>query len=163
MTGPYGPGNPDPARVQAYLGDVASAMAEHGYTLQAVFGSRPGDAFTYTVGLTGVGLPELWLGTLAPEQAGAILRELVDRIREAHPTGGSLEPGPIDAGFTVGFRLRGPVDPVEAQVGLARQMHPLSEVSVMQVLWPDDAGRFPDEAAYDAGRFPQRLLPVLDS
>lgn len=142
---------PDPAAMDAYLGRVAALIDEHGVMLQAVFGDSVADAFTYTVGLTGRGLPELWLGTLAPEQAGPILNAAAKQT--------ALEPGPLDLGFSVPFRIRGPVDVDEAAVGVARQMHPLSDVVVLQVLWPDEAGLFPDEPGYDE-RFPQRVLPL---
>lgn len=155
MTGPDP--SPDPAAMDAYLGRVASIIDEHGVMLQVVFGDSVADAFTYTVGLTGRGLPELWLGTLAPAQAGPILNAAAKKQRAR---GGAFQPGRLDLEFSVDFRVHGPVDVDEAAVGVARQMHPLSDVVVLQVLWPDEAGLFPDEPGYDERRFPQRVLPL---
>lgn len=147
-------GDPTAARMDAYLATVAAQIDEHGWMLQGVFGDKAEDAFTYTVGLTGRGLPELWLGTLSPQQAGGVLNAAAQRLVDGDLR---LEPGEVDLGFSVPFRLRGPCDADEAHVGVARQMHPLSVVSVWQVLWPDAAGRWPDEPEYDR-ELPQRLL-----
>lgn len=154
---PYGPGNPDPARVEAYLGESARILAEHGWMVQSVFGTRPDAGFAYTVGLTGAGLPELWLGTLAPEQAAVILNTAAAQQLDRAV---AFQPGRLDLEFSVEFRVHGPVDPDAAQVGMARQMHPLSDVAVLQLLWPDESGLFPDEDGYDMSRFPQRVLPL---
>lgn len=147
-------------RVDPYLARIAGLMEEYGWAVQAVFGATPADAFSYTVGLTGKDLPELWLGTLAPAQAQAILNDaaavLVERGPLPAPFAGALE------GMTWGveFRLRGPCDPEAAQVNVAETLQPMSEVVVCQLLWPDDVGRYPDEDGYDGERYPQRLLPL---
>lgn len=146
---------PTRAQMDAYLASVAAQIDEHGWMLQAVFGDEPGSGFTYTVGLTARDLPELWLGTLTPQQAGGVLNAAARMLIDGDLP---LEAGEVDLGFSVPFRLRGPVDTAEAHVGVASQMHPLSLVTVWQVLWPDAAGRWPDEPEYDAAGMPQRVL-----
>jgi hypothetical protein len=67
---------------------------------------------------------------------------------------------PVDAGFSVPFRLRGPV--TGAEVYIAERLQPDLPVTVLQVLWPDPAGRFPDEPGYDHAGFPQQVLDLDD-
>lgn len=149
------------SRLDAYLAQTAALMEEHGWAVQAVFGATPADAFAYTVGLTGKDLPELWLGTLAPGQAQAILNDaaavLVERGPLPAPFAGVLE----GMQWGVKFRLRGPCDPEAAAVNVAQTLHPTSVITVCQLLWPDDVGRYPDEEGYDGETYPQRLLPLL--
>lgn len=142
------------------LGRLAEMVTRSGWALQGVFGSTVDDVFTYTVGMTERGLPELWLGSLNPNQAGPILNDL-GRLHTARP-GGLPYDEPIDAEYSIPFRLRGPVQPRAAQVFAAFGMYGEQVVTLAQVLWADSAGRFPDEAGYDAVAFPQRLLPLVD-
>lgn len=141
------------ARVQQYLGQVAEAITEHGLVIQAVVG-KPVESFSYTVGRTENSLPELWIGTMHPAQAHMLLTALVDT--DAH------EPGFIDCGMTVRLLLRGPVDLDAAEVGVARGLYGFEPdaIEVLQVLWPDLDGVFPDAEGYDQVCFPQRLLPL---
>lgn len=156
-TAPYGPGNPDPARVAAYETFLAQQLADKPFVVQAVFGDAAADAFAYTIGLTGRGLPELWCSGLGPQSADAVLGTAGDFLLEA---GAPLLPG-ADLrvpNLSVPLRFTALVDPVAAEVNMARMIHPLSVVEVLQVLWPDDAGRFPEHPDYNADRFPQRIL-----
>lgn len=147
-----------------YEQKLQALIDEHGWACQNVFppdGGGPEDSFTYTVGLTRKDLPELWLGTLAPNQASMILNAVARHTVDHGP----VEPGTLALeDWSVPFRIHGPCDVDSAEAFLARRMHAdlPTEVLIMQVLWPDEAGRFPGEADYDETKFPQRLLPLAD-
>ncbi len=140
------------------LGDLANLISAHGWALQGVFGDTPDSMFTYTVGLTEKGLPELWLGTLSPRQAGPILNDLarLSISRDGLPVG-----EPLDIEWSVPFRLRGPVTIDDSEAFAAKAMYGEEAVTVLQGLWADSQGRSPDEDGYDALRFPQRLVECV--
>jgi hypothetical protein len=140
------------------LGRLAEMVSRSGWALQGVFGDTVESVFTYTVGLTEAGLPELWAGSLDPRQAGQFLNVLA---RRALDLGGLPVGEPVDAGFNVPFRLRGPVQPRAGEAFAAFQMYGEDAVALLQVLWPDAADKYPDEWGYDHAGFPQRLLPLV--
>lgn len=144
-------------RMDEYLQGVAALVEQHGWAVQAVFGDQPGEAFSYTVGLTDKGLPELWLGSIGPDAATEILNACA-RWLLAAGADGLVNGAEFDAEFSVPFRLRGPCSLQAAEVKVAQALHPLSEVAVWQVLWPDEAGLFPADEGYDTVKYPQRLL-----
>lgn len=139
----------------AHLKHLADLIARDGFALQFVIGENPAGTFGYTVGLTARGLPELWIGSLHPQQAGEFLADIAHLQLES---GKPLEPGLVDAGYTHPFRIRGPVVVDAAQVFLASAIAD-RPVTVMQVLWCDLAGRYPGDPDYSI-RWMQRLLPL---
>jgi hypothetical protein len=167
----------DPKRLRETMEEVAAELAErmdavdehhrdliaeHGWSLQTVLGDEHSYGFTYTVGLTAKGLPELLLDTLAPRQAGPVLNACADHM---------VEHGPLEVpdpsvllrlpDWSVPFRLHGPIDPQAAEAFLAlRFAEDPGEVRLLQVLWPDEEGRYPGDDGYDVETFPQRLMPV---
>lgn len=131
------------------------------WAVQGVFGGigHSGDLpFAYTIGLTALELPELWIGTMPMPQGARILNDLAVLARER----GGLPIGElIDAEWSTKFRTHGPVDLEAARVAIATEVYPWPQiVTVVQILWCDEAGRFPGEPDYDQARFPQRLLPM---
>ena len=147
-----------------YVARMAEIIAEKGWAVQAVGAATAPESFCYTVGLAQRGLPELWLGTLAPAQAGGILNAVAQAAIDGAVV---LLPGAIvDVAYSTPFRLRGPVDPEAAEAFVALRLQgdlpgiPGVPVRVLQVLWPDQEGLFPDDPGYDQARFPQRLLEV---
>ncbi len=158
-TPPYGPGNPDPERVAAYETYLAQQLNDKDFVVQSVFGTTRDDTFAYTVGLTGRGLPELWCSGLGPDTATAVLGIAGGWLINA---GAPLAPG-LDLRvpeLSVPLRFTALVDAAAAEVSMARMIHPLSVVEVVQVLWPDDEGRFPEHPTYNSERFAQRILPA---
>ncbi len=139
------------------LGKLAELIAEHGWAVQGVFGDTRDSVFSYTVGLSERSLPEFWLGTLDPRQAQPILNNLA---RLALSRGRLPVDEPIDIEWSIPFRLRGPVDKQASEAFAAKALYGWEAVEVVQVLWADRQGRFPDEEGYDGEGFPQRLLPL---
>lgn len=144
------------ANLDAYLAMVRTKIDDEALVVQHVLpaGGGPG-GYSYTLGLTDEALPELWIDGLRPKHAAQILEDVAVKAT----VGGGVEPGVVDVGWSTPLRIRGPVAVEEAEVFVASQMWPHPYVvSVMQVCWPDTAGRFPDDDGYDGARFPQRLL-----
>lgn len=147
-----------------YLARIAEIIAEKGWAVQAVGGDTAAESFCYTVGLAQMGHPELWIGTLDPRQGGGILNAVAQAGIDGKV---NFAPGEVDVAYSTPFRLHGPVDPEAAEAFVALRLQgdlpgiPGVEVRMLQVLWPDEAGRFPGDDGYDAGRFPQRLLEVV--
>jgi hypothetical protein len=142
-----------------YLDGLRATIAKHGWAVQGVFAAegQEGGSFSYTVGMTEAGLPELWVDSLDPRMAAGIL----NAVGQVQCSRGVALDGEVDAGYSVPFRVRGPVDNEAAEAFTALAMYPHPQiVEVRQVLFPDAAGRFPDEDGYDAEALPQRVLPL---
>ncbi len=140
-----------------YLDQVQAIVAQHGHAVQIALGDSIIEHFTYTVGLTPKARPELWIGSLSIHQAGSLLNDLVrNEPPDAFVHGALLGA----ARWTIALRIRGPVDMGAAQINVATCLYPDLPVSCLQLLWPDPAGLYPDNAGYDQAGFPQRLLPL---
>jgi hypothetical protein len=145
-------------RQYEYLVGVAEKIRTHGWAVQGVFGDGAEDTFSYTVGLAARGLPELWIGGMSPQQAAAILNDLASvAVDEGSFADGASLRGRAD--WSMPMRIRGPVSPAAAEVGVARALQPKVDVGVQQVLWPDAEGVYPDEDGYNTLGFPQPVLP----
>lgn len=144
------------ADLDRVMEDVLAKIAAHGWMVQGVFGDTAESVFSYTVGLTEKGLPELFVATLDPRQATPILNDLA---RLAVARQGLPVDEDIDIDYSIPFRLRGRCLPRDAEAFTAISLYGEQGVDVMQVLWQDAAGRFPTEQGYDQAGFPQRLLP----
>lgn len=104
--------------------------------------------FAYTVGLFGIGHPELLIFGVDPETAGAVLNDLSGRIRAGH----DLTPGDLLA--FAGWRHRAIVEVIpnpgeivfEANRFYRRPRE--ASVDVFQLTLDDRAGRFPGDTGY---------------
>lgn len=153
------------AATQAWLDQedamVADIIRRHGWFIQYVGGglcSRPdcgcseedGPAFAYTVGLFGLGHPELLIFGTDPGTAAGVLNELGERIR----AGATLLPGQL---FTfeqwphrvIPEQVPNPGDIVFA-ANRFYQRPDQASVPVIQLSYDDLAGRFPWESGYAA-------------
>lgn len=140
--------------LDAYLEQVRDRVAADGFAVQHVGGEPGALRYSYTVGLTADPSPEYWISGLLPLQAHGVLADAVRATREHGPLTGRVL---LD--WSVPFIVRGPVALDEAAVYTATALYPPpTVVAVSQILWPDAAGRYPDEDLYDAAGFPQVLL-----
>ena len=143
--------------MDAFVVQIMDKITEYGWAVQGVFGTD-GDpsCFSYTVGLTSMDKPELFLDALNPRQATGVLNAVATRVRD-----NALDPalgGTFDAEFSCPFQWRGPIDPEWAEANLAHTIY--GEITLFQVLWPDVDGLFPTDSGYNVERFPQRLMPL---
>lgn len=144
------------AWVDQWEAQVTSIIRRHGWFIQYVGGdtcSRPGcqcppddgPPFAYTVGLFGMNHPELLLFGLPPGPAASVLNSLAERVR----SGESLLPGIEVEVEAWGRKVIPEVVPNPGEIVFSandfyRRPDEFS-VSVLQISYPDEAGRFPWE------------------
>jgi hypothetical protein len=157
-----GNGSP-PARIDAYLDKAREIIDRHGWMVQYVFPTGDGDLeapFAYTVGLTVRDHPELLITGLPDQVAHELLNDLARRVHHGNQR---LRDGQIlndvIQGYPARLRLGCPVDAI--QPGTVRAVYgPLAGAVLLQLLWPDNRGVFPDQPGWDTTRMPQPLLEV---
>lgn len=143
---------------------VAAIIRRHGWFIQYVGGtcSRPGctcasgddePEFAYTVGLFGLGHPELLILGAGQHTSAGVLNELGDRVRAGH----DMVPGELITFAQWPHRIVPEVVPNPGEIVFSANRHyqrpPEASVPVLQLSYDDMHGRFPWEDGY-AG--PQR-------
>lgn len=138
-----------------YLREVVLPCIERcGWMVQAVLGSRAHAPFAYTVGLTGMGLPELLVTGLSQERAAVLLNLMAEHWRHtdrvvAH--GEQLEL--LDGRLLEVVDLPHP----EAHVLTAGSVYG-DAVRAQQLVWADDRGCWPWDARFRGRRGGQPVL-----
>nr|WP_255479315.1 DUF4262 domain-containing protein [Quadrisphaera sp. RL12-1S] len=149
-------------RVDHRVVEVVEALDEHrrlideqGWTVVSVGGAgRRALPFSHTVGLTRLGHPELLVSGRAPAEARYLLDVLGDEVlagRRFH-VGDLLQRDPWPSLRLL--RVTSPDALVVAQAVAADDV----EVPALQVVWCDDAGRWPWDAGRPAGAVDQQLF-----
>lgn len=133
--------------MNGYLQHCEELIAKSGWMVQSVIGQPP---FGYTVGLSRRGLPELVMVGLPPKTAHTILNAIARRLVDGACT---IEDGKLDHEVLQGFpAIYRKVPPAAVQDHL-RVLIALSPAEqppeVFQVVWPDQMGNFPGDAAAD--------------
>jgi hypothetical protein len=130
-------------------------IRQHGWAVRHVgAGSSPADsAFSYTVGLTALGHPEVVVTGLPFEHAQIFLDNIGADVR----AGQRFEPGHVaddltDPGAPVAFVA------VENTTGLTAVAQVYGRVDAVQMVWPDSTGRMPWAEGY---RNPPGAQPLL--
>jgi Domain of unknown function (DUF4262) len=113
-------------------------------------GDPSSQRFAYTVGLFGLGHPELLIFSVTPRAAAGFLNDLGNRIRD----GQDFVPGQLLTFDGCPRRAVVEVVPNPGQIVFAANRHyqrpPEASVPVFQLSYDDRAGRFPWEADYAA-------------
>lgn len=139
---------------------VAAIIRRHGWFIQYVGGacSRPGCAcepgdepdFAYTVGLFGLGHPELLILGAGQQTSAGVLNELGARVR----AGADLVPGQLITFAQWRHRIVPEVVPNPGEIVFSANRHyqrpPEVSVPVLQLSYDDRQGRFPWEVGYAA-------------
>ena len=132
---------------------VAALIREHGCYIQLVGGYGCGDCeeqttFAYSIGLFGLGHPELLMFGADPATAGSVINNVFARVR----SGGDLVPGQL---LTFdGWRHRVMVEtvPNPGEIVFAANRHyqrpDEASVPVFALTWDDTEGRFPWDDGY---------------
>lgn len=159
------------ARIQAWLDQedarMKSVIRRHGWAIEYIGGefcSVPGcegsddegPPFAYTVGLFGLGHPELLVFGLDPETTYAVLNDLGNRVRDD----GNLIPGQMITFEEWENRVVPEAIPNPGEIVFSANrfyQRPANfSVPVLQLSYDDDAGRFPwDEGFTNPGRQPR--------
>jgi hypothetical protein len=153
------------AQIVAFLdqedAEVVSCIKKYGVYIQYVGGRAcsccqgepdddDGPPFAYTVGLFGLGHPELVIVGAGMHTSAGVLNELSDRVQ----AGGSLLPGELITFEQWPHRIvPEPVpNPGEILYAANRHYQRPAEVSVpaLQLSYDDTSGRFPWEDGYEA-------------
>lgn len=126
---------------------TTETVRRHGWMVQYVMGEEQSPPFAYTVGLFGLGHPELVVFGLDYESAMGLLNLLGEKVRENHD---------ISAGQILSFdgtdtRVRADVLPNAGDVVFAAnrfyQRPDEASVPALQLTW-DIGGAFPGEPGY---------------
>lgn len=151
-------------QLQAWLDQedarVASTIRKHGWAVEYVGGSgcscpddeheSDGPPFAYTIGLFGLGHPELLILGVPPQTAIGVLNELGGRIRAGH----DLIPGTIINFDQWPHRVipEEVPNPGDIVFGANRHYQRPSEASVpvLQLSYDDPSGLFPWDPGYCA-------------
>ncbi len=151
------------ARTQAWLdqeaANVAATIRRYGWFIQYVGGdscSRPGcdcpesddPPFAYTVGLFGLAHPELLILGVGPHTAAGVINTLGGRVRD----GEALLPGQLITFDEWPHRIIPETVPNPGEIVLEAnryyQRPAEASVSVLQLSYDDNEGRFPWEENY---------------
>jgi hypothetical protein len=137
------------------LTDLVRLIREHGWAVRHVGpGPEPGRAaFSYTVGLTAMGHPEVVITGLPFDHAQTFLNNVGADVRD----GKRFEPGLVtedltSPGASVVFLA------VSDTTGLTAAKQVYGRVQAVQMVWPDGAGRLPWVEGYNNRPDTQPLL-----
>ncbi|WP_374314868.1 DUF4262 domain-containing protein [Microbacterium sp.] len=145
---------PDPATI-AWLDQqdkrTAQTIRRHGTSIEYVVGDmrRRQTPFAYTIGLFGMGHPELLVFGLDARTTGLLLNDVADRVR----AGRDIVPGELLEFGGWGHRVTVEAVPNPGDIAFAanRYYQRPDEVSVelLQLTYDDREGRFPWEDGYE--------------
>jgi len=132
--------------------DLDALIHEHGWAVRHVGASAHEAAFSYTVGLSTLGLPEI-VTTGMPfgsshEFLNMVAQEMRDGLALAHGTRSTRFTDSGDISFIHVEDTRG-LTAVKARYG---------KVAALQLIWPDSTGAYPWDAGY---RNPPEAQPLL--
>lgn len=152
--------DPITAQQQAWLDQedrkIALQIREHGYYIEYVLGAEDEHEtpFAYSVGLHGIGHPELLLFGTGPTTTITILNDLFVRVR----SGDDLTPGELVSFDSWPHRLLVEPLPNPSDILFAAHRHyriPVFEglpgydpIPALQLTWDDRSGRFPTDPGY---------------
>ncbi|TDN92725.1 DUF4262 domain-containing protein [Microbacterium sp. BK668] len=144
---------PDPA-VIAWLDQedkrTAQTIRRHGVSIEYVGGDmrRRATPFAYTIGLFGMGHPELLVFGLDARTTGLLLNDVADRVRQ----GSDIVPGQVleFAGWNHRVTVESVPNPGEIAFAANRFYQRPGEASVglLQLTYDDRDGRFPWDEGY---------------
>lgn len=151
--------------MEDYIAKLDAIIEKHGYAVQSVMDNP---SMSYTVGLTDLGLPELVMVGVPIPSMQAIINEAVARMRSTQP----FAPGQLQSELA-NLPLR--IDAVHISQVLGRlymligyekrRQRQVTELKVLQLVWPDQDGRYPDDSGYAMPLSGQPLLrlPYLNA
>lgn len=132
-------------------------VEEYGVSMMSVFGDESTPQFTYTLGLSKAGLPELIVFGLRPELAQHVLNDIASRLLKR--TADENRQSPVmgePLNDVLGGGMRVVLLEVTPEVS-AQYLHWARRfandggyaLNVWQLVWPDGSGRLPWEAGFD--------------
>lgn len=129
--------------------DTMNTILEHGHQVIGVFGDEHEDFLSYSVGRSVRGKPEFVItGPLPMHVSGYMINEAAKHMDEdSLPVGHGYEflPDTLLDGYGVRV-IR--ANPNKYPVNTIRRLFGAQEFTLLQLLWPDAEGIFPDEPGY---------------
>jgi hypothetical protein len=135
-----------------FLDEVRRLIELHGWEIIAVPGAGGLAPFAYTVGLAARGVPELVVTCLPADASAALLNEVAPRALRIEP-----EPGELLL-LDSGAMLEAVALPVPGAHLLVAASLVGPSLEALQLVWPDDRGRYPWERGHRGGRGGQPVL-----
>lgn len=140
----------------AFLENVEANIVSHGWSMTSVFSDGESPPFSYSTGLARLGLPEILVFGLSPQNAGQLIN-IVGRMMR-------------DDG--VRFELETPYEEISAYPMIFRRLPDSAkaeymrvtgtvcgpEFEALQMIWPDPKGCFPWEAGFDEHFRPHQTM-----
>jgi len=127
--------------VETVLAGYRRAVWERGWALASVAGTAQWVGFSYTIGMTRHhGHPELLASGLVPAEAMGLLTDLAEEVRAGHRFAAGEVLSPDGAHRLQLVRVADPGRLAHAQAIYAG---PAGPVPALQVVWSDQAGRWP--------------------
>jgi hypothetical protein len=144
--------------IDEYLTYLLDLIDKHGWAIQNVMGGElPGEVpFSYTVGLTTMGHPELIMKGMPHPYAPSYLNALGGLIRD----GRRYQPNTTTTDVTGPTAPMALIEVVDTSDLLAVANF-YGEVDALQVIWPDSKGRLPWHSGYANPPDAQPILGVL--
>ena len=151
-----------PPSLDPFIAKTDELIERFGHSCVTVAGDSPDEVFAYTAGLSEAGWPELLVIGLGPQTSMTILNEVVAKLRseERRPAHGMI----VTEALNVPVHLRSVpahlvLDYFKVSLNRAnRKGIPDAQVEGIQIVWPDEAGKFPWDAGYNDHRFQQKVL-----
>jgi hypothetical protein len=152
--------HPTLAAIKKVDAQLQENVEKYGWTFIGVFdpeGLTP--SFVYTVGLTEKGLPEVFMsGNFAPQSMQNIVNMVAQKLVEHAEQGTAFHHGVRTDLFNFPVDLRYVED--TEKCNKARAWYG-DRVRVLQIVWSDDNGHFPNDPLYKSEQFPQEILPTI--
>jgi len=138
---------------EQYLAHLTVLIGRHGWAVQGVERDRAHPPWAYTVGLSGLGKPELVVTGLPLTRAAELLNSVAWHVvHDRAPAAG--EQIPLIDGPVIEFvRLAQP----DVHLCCAVDLYGPA-LQGMQVVWADDRGRWPWQVGFRCGRGGQPVL-----
>jgi hypothetical protein len=137
------------------LAELVGLIERYGWAVRHVgAGAEPGEAaFSYTVGLTGLGHPEVVITGMPFDSSQAFLNLIGDEVRQGRRFAAGLVTEELTRpGAAVVFI------PVHDVSGLAAVRQVFGQIEAVQMVWSDSAGRLPWHSGYANRADAQPLL-----
>jgi hypothetical protein len=132
--------------------DLGALISEYGWAVRHVGGTEQEAPFSYTVGLSTLGLPEIVTTGLPFASSHEFLNMVALETRDGLAvTHGARSTRFTDSGDIAFIR-------VEDTRGLTAVQDRYGEVVALQLIWPDSTGAYPWDAGY---RNPPDAQPLL--
>ncbi|WP_327210464.1 DUF4262 domain-containing protein [Rhizobium leguminosarum] len=130
------------ARLRRYVDEARAKLDKMDWLVQAVGGGLGDPPFTYSVGLSKYGHPEIAIVGFDPETCRQIINEAAYLVRDGADFRTPVLAANVIRNFDVAFR---PVDAASSRsrCGAGKAILGVSEYPLVQLFFPDPSGAFP--------------------